>query len=248
MLQRAVVHGALPNNPVAFVRKPSQKRRRVVRPLHPKQVEQMRQWLIDHDRESDAVLISVLAYAGLRPGEALALIWDDVLEGSISVTKAASLGQERPTKTLDHRVVTAVAPLERDLEKLRESSANPSADSLVFPAPDGRMWTENVYRNWRRRWFKMAARAAELNGVRPYDLRHSFASLLLAEGRNPVEVAEQMGHAPTMTLDTYGHVISRLRARDMGPVSVEALINQARYEPEEEPEISVQDLYSMGAV
>ena len=40
-----------------------------------------------------------------------------------------------------------------------------------------------------------------------YDLRHSFASLLIAEGRSVVEVAVQLGYAPTMSLDTYGHVL-----------------------------------------
>jgi transposase-like protein len=38
--------------------------------------------------------------------------------------------------------------------------------------------------------------------VRPYDLRHSFVSLLLAEGANVVEIARQAGHSPTMTLSS----------------------------------------------
>ena len=43
-------------------------------------------------------------------------------------------------------------------------------------------------------------------GARPYDLRHSFVSLLIAEGHNVVEVARQAGHSPKMALDTYAHV------------------------------------------
>ncbi len=65
-----------------------------------------------------------------------------------------------------------------------------------------------MYRNWRRKTFKPAAeKAGLLKSMRPYDLRHSFCSLLLAEGSSPVEVAAQAGHSPTMTLNTYGHVI-----------------------------------------
>ena len=41
-----------------------------------------------------------------------------------------------------------------------------------------------------------------MSGMRPYDLRHAFCSLLIAEGLSVVEVARQAGHAPTMTLDT----------------------------------------------
>jgi integrase len=45
-----------------------------------------------------------------------------------------------------------------------------------------------------------------------YDLRHSFASLLLHEGRSVTYVARQLGHAATLTLtlNTYGHVIDEL--------------------------------------
>ncbi len=42
---------------------------------------------------------------------------------------------------------------------------------------------------------------------RPYDLRHSFASLLLAEGRQPLYVARQLGHSLAVLLDTYAHLI-----------------------------------------
>jgi integrase len=61
----------------------------------------------------------------------------------------------------------------------------------------------------------------------PYDLRHSFASLLIHEKRlSIVEIADQMGHAPTMTSDTYGHVMRELRGAE--PVSAEDQIRRAR--------------------
>lgn len=61
---------------------------------------------------------------------------------------------------------------------------------------------------------------------RPYDLRHSFASLLLAEGRTIHYVAKQLGHAPSLTLDVYGHTIDELEIRDR--VDAEAEIRAAR--------------------
>lgn len=54
--------------------------------------------------------------------------------------------------------------------------------------------------------FRPAAARAGLVGARPYDLRHAFASLLIAEGRlSIVEIAAQLGHNPTVCLDIYGH-------------------------------------------
>jgi integrase len=51
-----------------------------------------------------------------------------------------------------------------------------------------------------------AAKAAGVDRPRPYDLRHSFVSLLIADGHNVVEVARQAGHSPKVALDTYAHV------------------------------------------
>src|SRR5579859_2017178 len=69
ILQRAVENGRLLRNPVRLVRKAPWPRRREVRPLAPQTVEALRH----ASGTRDAVLISVLAYAGLRPQEALAL-------------------------------------------------------------------------------------------------------------------------------------------------------------------------------
>jgi integrase-like protein len=53
-----------------------------------------------------------------------------------------------------------------------------------------------------------ALRKAELNGFRLYDLRHTFASLLLAQGVPITYVAAQLGHSkPTTTLQWYAHWI-----------------------------------------
>jgi integrase len=81
---------------VRVVRKPAAARKRTVRVVPPRVVEYLR------DRSPtllDATLISVLAYAGLRPGEALALTWGDVGERTIRVDKALSLGEVRTLRT-----------------------------------------------------------------------------------------------------------------------------------------------------
>ena len=70
------------------------------------------------------------------------------------------------------------------------------------------------WRNWRNRVFQPAAKRPGLGQIRPYDLRHSFVSLLIAERRTIIEVARQAGHSPTMTLDSYGHVFDELEDAD----------------------------------
>jgi hypothetical protein len=61
-----------------------------------------------------------------------------------------------------------------------------------------------------------------------HDLRHSFVSLLLAEGASVVEVARQAGHSPTMALSTYAHVIEEFEGTERLPAGT--VIRQARDE------------------
>ena len=211
ILQRAVVWGRIPANPVAPIRKPTQRRKHA--PCAPYRQRPSRRSVESSSRGGrvrDATLVSVLAYAGLRPGEALALRWGDVGERTILVERAAALGDVKETKTGQTRSVRLLAPLAGDLREWRIKCGRPDDDALVFPTSDGRVWTEEHWRNWRQRIFAPAATAAGLDQFRPYDLRHSFVSLLFAEGRTVIEVARQAGHSPTMALATYGHVIEEL--------------------------------------
>jgi integrase len=203
----AVERGEIPANPVHAIKKPSAPRMRNVVCLPPVKVEALRNQM---RTSQDALLVSVLAYAGVRPGEALALSWGDVGERTLRVDKSLSLGEERGTKTRRGRTVRLLKPLADDLKAARVALGRiPSASDRIFSRPsDGGDWTEFCYRNWRRRVFKQAVRNAGLpESTRPYDLRHAFCSLLIAEGASVVEVAAQAGHSPTITLSTYAHVM-----------------------------------------
>lgn len=217
-------------NPVAQVRKPSVQRKRVVRPLTPQQVESMRRWLRERDRDSDALLLTILAYAGVRPGEALALRWHDIQTKTLIVERSVALGTERSTKTGASRVVKLITPLREDLVRHR-GVRRPFEGELVFPRPDGDPWHETDWRNWRRRVFAPAAEAAGAGGSRPYDLRHSFVSLLIHEGRSVVEVAAQAGHSPQTCLSTYAHVFAEFDYSERMPA--EQTIRLVRQELED---------------
>jgi integrase len=66
---------------------------------------------------------------------------------------------------------------------------------------------------WRRAWDDAIDRA-KVRRIRPYDLRHTYASLLIAGGKNPLYIARQMGHySAGSTLDTYGHLMESVPRR-----------------------------------
>lgn len=233
ILQRAVEGGHIQTNPVRAVRKAPVPRRAEVRPFAPLIVERMRR----ASTPRDAALLSVLAYAGLRPGEALALQWRDIRDKTLLVERALSLGEEKDTKTSAHRTVRLLAPLATDLREWRLRSGRPPDRDLVFPSKKGGPWTLGAYQSWRRRAFRRARDSAGLDRGRPYDLRHSFASLLLHEGRSVIYVARQLGHDARLTLGSYGHVIDELDGTPQ--VEAEAAIAAARQELQPAPKARV---------
>lgn len=163
------------------------------------------------------LVISLMAYAGLRPSEVRALRWEDVREHSLVVRAAIREGGgEKGTKTGSIRSIPIIEPLRDDIERLRDELAEarplgvadtlPAVDAaptrpvVVVPIPDWRNWTRRVWR---------PARIRAGTDITPYSLRHTFASLLIAEGRNPWQVAALMGHStPQMVITCYGHLFA----------------------------------------
>jgi integrase len=244
ILQRAAEAQRIPFNPARIARKAKLPASRAVRPLSPSSVEAIRQAILDpparevaessagrrsrqryqlpdpgtpQTRQRDATLVSVLAYAGLRPGEALDLRWGDVLEQTL-VVSAPKTGRRRNVRLL--------RPLASDLAAWRLASGSPQQRALVFPSAEGTRWTDEAYKSWTRHAFRRAAAAAGVPDATPYSLRHSFVSLLLAEGRHVLDVAQQAGHKASLSLDTYGHLFAEFDGR--AQVEAEGAIRAAR--------------------
>ncbi len=216
-LQRAVVWGELNSNPCREVRKPTARRQREVRPLMPAEIDMMLNFLKQEGKHRDATIVAVLGYAGLRPSEALALTWDQVREHTLLVEGSVSFGVMKTTKTRRSRTVRIQQPLRTQLLDWQMRSG--SRTGLVFPAHNGSPWSREAQKSWQRRVFRAAAISAGRPDATPYTLRHSFASQLIADGCSVVEVAAELGHAPTMTLDTYAHVFAEMAPRaDRSPI------------------------------
>jgi integrase len=224
ILRRAVKAKLLAENPAADLEPPVSKTR-IPTPADPEQIEGIRDWFLARKRPADATLVSVLGYAGLRPGEALGLRWADVEKISISIARSISMGQEKETKTGALRVIRPPRQVFQDLATWK--LASPAPFGLVWPRrKDGEPWTKSDWNNWRKRYFAKAVEAVGLGDFRPYDLRHSRASMLAAEGKPITEAAYEMGHSPAVFLSTYAHVIEQ--ARDRENVSAEQWIAEAR--------------------
>lgn len=205
--KRAVVRGLIPINPVLPVDKPRQTVRLQLDPLGPVVVEMIRCQL----KPADAILVSILAYAGPRPEEALRRSWQDVRERTMQVYA---------DKTKRPRVVDLVAPLVQDLAEWRLLSGRPGPGALIVPTRDGDEWKKHDWNNWRKRIYQPAARNAGVTGdMRPRRLRGSFVSLLLWEGRSLTYVAGQVGCSVATLARHYAGVIAELEGQPRLPAA-----------------------------
>src|SRR5215208_761237 len=133
VLQRAVEWGRVPSNAVKMTRKPPKQLRPAVEAIPPERIEVMRALLLERGRLRDAALVSVLAYAGLRPQEALALEWRHVRERTLLVERALSDGELKVLKNRRQpRTVELLAPLRDDLAAWRAGQGDPPATAPLF--------------------------------------------------------------------------------------------------------------------
>jgi integrase len=224
ILEVAVEYELIARNPVRV--NPRRRKLKAVktRPVHLDGVDQIVA-LLDAARELDGAamsrtsgryaLVATLVFAGTRDDEiGHALVRDvDLARSRFEVGRSKTAAGLR---TID------LLPVLHDILAEHKASHADSLDDLLFPtARGGRRDKDNI----NKRVLKPALeRADELladrrqhplpRGVTPHKLRHTFASILIALGRDPRHVMDQLGHTdPKFTLRVYAHAMRFLRAR-----------------------------------
>jgi integrase len=225
VMRRAVEWRRIPSNPVVGVPRVAHVRTAAIDARTPETVEAIRAQL---DRQH-AALVSVLAYEGLRLGEAFALEWRDVLDDRglprdrLHVRRALSDHEESTTKSGRAREPEVFGAIAGELAELYLARGRPSQREPVFPDTAGGYLRRQ---NWRQRVWIPALERAAIEYFRPHDLRHSCATLLIYDGRRVTEVADHLGHADAgFTARVYSHVFKDAARRR---VPIEQAIAQAR--------------------
>ncbi len=220
-LNQALAWNLIARNPAPLVKPPKAKKHTmtVFTPEH------ARQFLDAVRGDRLEALYTVALALGLRRGEALGLQWRDIdidagtltiahqlqrVGGTLTLTEPKSYESRR---TLILPAVALDALRQHRIRQLEEQLALGGAwrgSGFVFTSTIGTPLDErNV-----SRMFKRLLTSAGLPDMRFHDLRHSAASLLLAQGVSAKMVQELLGHSNiSLTLGTYSHVIPQL-ARD----------------------------------
>jgi integrase len=145
----------------------------------------------------------LLAMTGLRISEAIELRWRDVDFGAkrLRVRRQSYEGVVAPPKSKYGKRDIPLSTAMTQLLWPRQSEP----DALVFVGPRG----ERVDRAWLwRQQLEPARDAAGVPWATFHTFRHTCASILFAEGRNPKQVQLWLGHSdPGFTLRVYVHLI-----------------------------------------
>lgn len=149
---------------------------------------------------------------GLRLGEVLALRVRDVDFSARSVSVARTLGERNghlefgePKTAAGHRTLALPVELVDEIQA-HVKLLGIGGDELLFADSFGGPLRRG---NFRRRVFTPATEAIGLQGLTFHGLRHSAATLWVANGMDPRTVQHRLGHAdPRLVLRLYAHALS----------------------------------------
>lgn len=217
MLADAEREQLISRNVAGLVKGPRVERREV----EPWSAEEAGRFLDSMNGHRLSALFAVGVALGLRKGELLAMRWDDVDLGGASlrvqrtvqrlgggiglVSGSPKTERSRRTIPLPQVSVNSLREHRSRQEKERSAAGKAWVDlGLVFATPKG---TVIEPRNLNRLFDQQIA-IAGVRRIRFHDLRHTCATLLLAQNVSPRIVMEVLGHTQlSMTTDLYGHVM-----------------------------------------
>jgi integrase len=212
----AVRHQYIAANPCVGITLPRNQPREMLF-LTAEQVNQ----LAEEVGEPNGLIVKFAAFTGLRAGEIAGLRMKDLSKNSLRVRQSIAevngeLIEGEPKTKAAKRTVGIPAFVLAELKDYIGDRANDPEAFVFVGSRLGGMWRHS---NWYARVFRPAVASLveegtwpkELAGLRFHDLRHTYASYLVAIGAHPKQMAEVMGHSSVqITLDRYAHLFPHM--------------------------------------
>ncbi|MDA2934714.1 site-specific integrase [Acidobacteria bacterium AH-259-D05] len=225
LYNQAIEHKLVKENPAKGVGKFYRQARVLheeIKPLSEDEVVLFLQAAMKHTREQYPIFLSAL-HGGLCSGECAGLQWGDidwngkfveirrqVVRGKLTTLKTKY--RRRRVDLSDELLATLRALWKQRHEEAIKRGTSEITRWVFVGRRDGE-WV--CMANVTQRYFTKALTKAGLSHIRFHELRHTFASLLLAKGAPITYVSRQLGHAnPQITLRVYSHWIPEENQRD----------------------------------
>jgi integrase len=180
-----------PDNPCKGIERNQEHKRR--RYLSADELTRLIKALDDYRDQQSADIIRLLLLTGARRGEALQARWQDFDLSSGTWRKPAATTKQQS----EHQVPLSDAA-QKLLTGLRQRTAK--GEEWVFPVADG-----SHRRDVKDAWATIC-RAANIDGARVHDLRHTYASVLASAGLSLPIIGQLLGHTTPTTTARYAHL------------------------------------------
>jgi integrase len=208
-LKHAVRLRLIPWNPASEVPRPKLDEREMTILTD----DQVRVFLAAARRSRYYALFALAVASGMRQGELLALLWQDIDFENNTVTvrrtvvrvKGRHIVKEPKTRASRRTIAVPVFAMNALHEHRKKMVARGYADRQVFCSLKGGIMSAQ---NLRKQTFKPILVRASLPDMRFHDLRHTHASTLLSKGKSIKAVSRRLGHSNVATtLEVYAHVL-----------------------------------------
>jgi len=229
IFEYAITLGIIIDNPLKRVTMP----KNIVQPVETEVInyytkEQLIQFLkcLEIEKNFKAyALFRLLAFSGMRKGEALALTWDDLnfKEGEIRINKALSRGEENRLYVKTTKTKSSIRAIKLDkvtMDILKVWQKQQKEDFLVL-GYNTLQPKQLVFSNERneylqptktRKWMLQVQKKYDLVKITTHGLRHTHCSLLFEAGVSIKEVQDRLGHSDIQTtLNIYTHVTEKAK-------------------------------------
>lgn len=219
-LKRAVKEKLIPSNPSddCIIPKLEKKEMKILRP------EDMTAYLKEADRRGVLPLFFLELCTGLRKGELVALLWEDLDQDkkTIRVCKQAigvKGGGVKVSRPKTETSIRTISVSQEAIELLVKEHEKHPENPYMFPSPvTGGMY----YPDAITRLHDKILKSAGIEHIRLHDLRHTFATTALQNGVDIKTVSGMLGHFDAgFTLRTYTHATNRMQeqaAATMGSI------------------------------
>ena len=169
--------------------------------------------ILERVRPDYRTYLTVRFFTGMRTAEINGLLWQyvDLARRQILIRETLVAGRREGTKTPESRREIQVSPVVDEALRAQEKVSRGRSE-YVFCLRNG---TPIQHQNFTNRVWYPLLRHLGLKKRRPYQTRHTAATLWLAAGENPEWIARQMGHTTTeMLFRVYSRYVPNLTRQD----------------------------------